>query len=425
MRKIHLSYSSITSFKACPTRFFAKYICGLRSSEETDCQRRGTNWHELLEVAGLQEESVCVLCANQMHPDEECPVCAGTGYLKGDAMDAAIRVLDRAYNGTFPGKTDEEIQTEYAKLLYSLSGYRWFWGMDEGQSAYDVIATEVPFELSLVNPETGNPARDAVLIGKIDKIVKWCGGGVVAQVEHKSTSKPIGNDSFYWNHLQMDTQTTLYPYAMYRMQKEGKLEHLGIMPDDPLATTVFYDVYHAPQIKMKKLSKADTIKFIKTGEYCGETFEVSGVELVKEGRKTTVAFTGADPSTATVDGHPVTITENKDGTLSFTETQDMYGSRLLADITATPDKYFNRREIQRSEDDLIRFENQLHSMYQCILQMRRTGGWYPCEHECDSKFRCEYTKYCWHGEAIEPGNVLEGFQNMFDKKEEKDDQGNA
>jgi len=152
---------------------------------------------------------------------------------------------------------------------------------------------------------------------------------------------------------------------------------------------------------------------------------VSGVELVKEGRKTTVAFTGADPSTATVDGHPVTITENKDGTISFTETQDMYGSRLLADITATPDKYFNRREIQRSEDDLIRFENQLHSMYQCILQMRRTGGWYPCEHECDSKFRCEYTKYCWHGETIEPGNVLEGFRNMFDKKEEKDDQGNA
>ena len=410
-RKIHLSYSSVSTFKACPMRFFAKYICGLRQQGESDCQRRGTNWHQLLEVAGLREEAVCVRCANQMKPDEDCPICQGTGYLAGTATDAAGRMLDTIF-GKSPA--DEDAQTKRARLLYSLAGYRWYWNMDEGENVYEVIATEVPFELNLVNPENGNPARDALIVGKIDKIVRLRNGGLVAQVEHKSTTKPIGDDSLYWSHLHMDTQTTLYPYAMYRMQKEGKLEHLGIMPDDPLATCVFYDVWHSPQIKMKKLSKADTVKFVETGEYCGESFKVMGARVLVNGRKKSLML-----ESPTIDGTPPTITENKDGTESFTETEDMFGQRLLQDIGLRPEHYFNRREVQRSEDEMVRFENQLYSIYQGILHMRRTGGWYPCEHECDSKFRCDYTSYCWHGEEISPDNVLEGFENMFKKKEEE------
>lgn len=418
-RKIHLSYSSITSFKACPTRFYAKYIAGIRRKEQTDSQRRGTNWHELLEVVGLGKEAVCERCANQMHPDEECPICQGTGFLHGDSVDAAIRVLNAAYEGGIaPGKSTEEVQTERAKLLYSLCGYKWFWGIGSNEPEYDVIATEIPFELSLLNPENGQPARDALLVGKIDKIVRLRkSGNIVAQMEHKSTAKPIDNDSLFWNHLHMDTQTTLYPYAMMRMQKEGRLEHLGIMPNDPVATTVYYDAWHVPGIKMKKLSQADTRKLVESGEYFGETFDIKGATLVKEGRKTNVVC----EKNVTIDGHPVTVVVGKKGDISFQETEGMYGQRLLSDITIDPDKYFNRREIARSLDDMVRFEGQLYSIYQCMLQMRRTGHWYTCEHECDTKFRCDYTSYCWHGEEISPDNVLTYFENMFDRKEDDDD----
>jgi len=412
MRKIHLSYSSITSFKACPTRFYAKYICGLRRDGDTDSQRRGTNWHELMEVVDLPLEAVCRACAGQMHPDPECPVCCGTGFLSGDSIDAAMRVLSRAYEVVPAGKTTEEIQTERAKLLYSLTGYKWAWGIGETEPEYEVVATEVPFELTLLDPETGHPARDALIKGVIDKIVKFKDGRY-GQVEHKSTAKPIGSDSMYWNHLQMDTQTTLYPYAMQRMQKEGKLEHLGIMPDDPISTTVYYDVWHTSQVKMKKLSKADTIKFIKAGEYCGAEFKIEGAGVVKEGRKICTIV----EDRVAVDGQPVAIIENKDGTISFTETEGMYGQRVLEAIGNDPDKYFARREIQRTEDDMARFEGQLYSIYQCMLAMRRTGHWYTCEHECDSKYRCDYTNYCWFGEKIQPDNVLNDFHNMFEDKE--------
>lgn len=418
-RKIHLSYSSITSFKACPTRFFAKYICGLRRDGDTDSQRRGTNWHELLEVVDLAPEAVCRACAGQMYPDKECPVCCGTGFLSGDSVDAAIRVLGKAYADIPVGKTTEEIQTERAKLLYSLSGYKWCWGIGEAEPEYEVVATEVPFELNLLDPETGHPARDALIVGVIDKIVKFRDGRY-GQVEHKSTAKPIGSDSMYWNHLQMDTQTTLYPYAMQRMQKEGKLEHLGIMPDDPISTTVYYDVWHTSQIKMKKISQSDTRKFIQTGQYCGNVFEVTGASLRKEGRKTLVDI---EPEGAFVDGHPVTVDVGKAGDVSFIETEGMYGQRILEAIGNDPDKYFARREIQRTEDDMVRFEGQLYSIYQCMLAMRRTGHWYTCEHECDSKYRCDYVNYCWFGEDIRPDNVLTDFHNMFDKKEEEN--GNA
>ena len=421
-RPIHLSYSALAAFKACPMRFYAKYILGLRRKEQTDSQRRGTNWHELQEIVGLNPEAVCRSCADQMHPDGDCPICQGTGYLVGDSIDAAFRMLEQVYTEIPVGKTLDEVKTEQAILFYALSAYKWYYNIGEAEREYEVIDTEVPFDLDVLNPETGNACRGVRLVGKIDKIVRFLDDGSFGQVEHKSTTKPIGDDSLYWNHLKMDAQTTLYPYAMLRMQKEGRLEHLGIMPDDPISTRVDYDVFHMPGIKMRKLSIADAKKFVKTGQYFDEHFDIDGarVEIVKpesgRGRgKETLLHDGS----IMVDGHPARIDNGKGGDTIY-ETQGMFGTRLFSDLTTRPETYFNRREIQRGIDEMARFENQIYSMYQAILMLRRTNGWWTDEHSCDNKLRCDYTSYCWHGEELSCTNILEGFENMFDKDKSDD-----
>jgi len=420
-RKIHLSYSSITTYKDCPTRFLGKYLLGVRKEEQTASQSRGTNWHDLQEVVHMKPGDVCAQCVtrDKSFPDVDCPVCLGNGFLEGDAMDASIRVLDKAFTGNVPvGTTKEDIQTLRAKLLYSLSGYSWHWGIEDNESDYEVIATEVPFKLDLLNPETSHACRDALLVGKIDKIVRFKDGRI-GQVEHKSTAKPIDNDSMFWNHLVMDTQTTLYPYAMYRMQMQGELEKYGIKPYDDLATTVLYDVWHTSATKMKKLSFADTRKFVKTGEYCGREFEILGADVVKGGKSGKKEMLCVD--SPTVNGHQVTCVDGKsEGDVNFIETEAMFGERVLDAIVQDPHKYFNRRDIERSHDDLVRFEGQMYSIYQCILNMRKTGFWYQCEHQCDSKYRCDFVDYCWHGEELSADNLLEGFECIFEKGKDDD-----
>ena len=78
-RKIKLSASAIGELKACPYRYYAKYILGIRKEEDSEAQRIGTNWHEIQDVAN--RSGVCVPCANLLAPDPECPMCAGTGFL--------------------------------------------------------------------------------------------------------------------------------------------------------------------------------------------------------------------------------------------------------------------------------------------------------------------------------------------------------
>lgn len=431
-RIIHLSASAIGAFMACPMRFAGKYIYGVRKSEQTASQRRGTNWHELLEIVDMVPEQVCHFCANQMYPDADCPVCMGEGHLVGDSIDAAMRMLDATYANVPNGVATEDWLTERAKLFYSLSAYKWYWqiGVKDCEPDYKTIATEVPFKMSVINPETGNPCRDVRLVGKIDKIVQF-DDGTFGQMEHKSTAKPIGDDSEYWNHLRMDVQTTLYPYAMLRMQKQGELEHLGIMPDSPVATKVLYDAYHVPGIKMGKLSFADTRKFIKTGEYLGTEFDITGATLreavranKKEGREKVTAGTILGPDGVRIDGHPCrTVQGAKDGDINFMETEGMYGTRVFDGIVKEPEKYFKQREIQRSVEDMAKFERKMHAMYQTILMMRRTNGFWEDGTQCEATFRCDYTKYCWHNEEISPDNLLEGFECIFNRKD--DDDGDA
>jgi len=203
-----LSASAIGCFKACPMRFFYKYICGLSPVEATESQRMGTNWHKIQEIAGMKPETVCPECS-KTQKDLNCPLCEGTDILPVDMMDAVIRHLNQMYAARPMSKTPEEWETERITLLYSLVGYNWYYA---DQIVNDkILLQETNFRIPVLSPISNRALPNVVVDGRIDKIIRRDGRLLIQEL--KSTGSSLDSDSTYWAHLNLDTQTTLYPYA--------------------------------------------------------------------------------------------------------------------------------------------------------------------------------------------------------------------
>jgi len=388
-----LSATMLNDFKTCPYRTYLKYVCGIIPEEETDALRMGTNWHRVLEIISMKPGSVCPdCCKTQKQPD--CPLCEGTDILPDDTNELIARVLNAAYADKPDSKTTVEWEAERAILLYSAIGYLWHWEDDE----FEVVAEEVPFKIPLLSPTSGRKLPNVAITGKIDKISR-SPLGIYYIDEHKSTGKDISPDSRYWSHLKLDLQTTLYPYAARRLQLNGDLEDYGITADDPLISGVRYDAWHKPGIRPKKLTQAESKKFVETGEYMDQEFKV----------------TGTIPGNIRVDEELAEIElGKKEGTFAIRETASMYGARVLADIVADPNKFFYRKEVGRTDADIEKFERELYSMYQAIKFIDRNNGWWHCEKQCEATYRCPYTEICYNGLDVTE-NVPNGFINMYEK----------
>ena len=402
MKKLILSASSISAFKACPIRFRNTYVYGIRRTEDTESQRVGTNWHLLLEIAALVPGSDCSCMSPTPGPAENCPICAGTGKVPDDIMEAVTRVLNRAYEGIeFNDPTAKEI--ERVTLLHALAGYRWHYG----DTLEPVIATEQYFRLPLLNPQTGHPVPDVLITGRIDKLIELANG--IAVKEHKSTSKSIDSDSTYWGHLNLDTQTTMYVYAARRMQADSQIAIATGLPDHniPLINTVKYDVYHKPTIRPKKLTQGDSKKFVADGMYCGQKFEVQTL-LSLESMPGYPVFAIGDTNIILEPG-------KKEGTFAIRETPDMFGARLLKDITERPEFYFQCIELIRTDAELKAFEQELYDIAKNMQYMIRSGRFYINEHACEATFRCDYIEQCYNRIQVDQDHVPDGFKAIFKK----------
>lgn len=393
-----LSASFFGAFKACAMRCYLKYVLGLIPDEDTDAQRQGTRWHRCLEIMGMKPRDLCLDCT-ATHPDSDCPLCEGTCVLPSEMMDAVIRYLNKVYKTVPMSKTREEWLTERAILLYSLCGYNWQYADDD----FEVVAEEIQFSLSVRNPESGRALPNVTLDGKIDKIVR-SPNGIYYIDEHKSTSKSIDSDSTFWSYLNLDTQTKLYPYAAQQLQLAGELWAYGINPTDPLISGVRYDAWHKPGISPKKLTQAESKKFVETGEYMGEKFIIEtnwGVPDPNIDNKESVA----------VNGESAEVTPGaKEGTFSVRETPEMFGARLLVDIAERPNFYFARREISRTAAELRTFEYEIYNIYQTIKFMNKNGRWWTNEQQCEATFRCPYISICYNNIKVDGGTVPEGFK---------------
>ncbi len=325
MDKINLSATSLQCFKTCPMRYYYRYILGLTPIEDTDALRVGTNYHRIQEIADAEPGGVCE-CATDYHGldvNPNCTLCTGTGLNPQDPMDAVTRHLNERYSTPPLSKTVEEWETERVTLLYTLAGYRW-WYDDAG---YDVESLEQSFDIPLLSPMSGKQLQ-ARLRGKIDRVFS-AGPANRFVHDYKSTSKNIDPDSTFWAHLTLDTQTRLYTYAA----KQLGLGMVGVL----------YDAWHKPGIRPKKLSQADSKKFVAIGEYCGE-----GFGLVYPLQQCPIEDSGLEINNTKAEIEPGA----KPGTFAIRETPEMFGARLLQDITTRPEFYFARKEIVHHSTDL-------------------------------------------------------------------------
>jgi len=374
-QKIFLSASAIKDFKACPMRYRNAHYYGIRPVVDTEAKRVGTNWHKIQEINGASYDS-----------DEA-------------RMEAVVAELNEVY-GKIPDALDmEKLEIERIILLYSLLGYNWYYGNQKEE----VLATEIKFEIPVVNPETGRALPNVVNRGKIDKLIRV--NGLIYVKEHKSTSSSVDPDSDFWGHLKLDTQTNNYVYAARKLQAQGKLEQYGIYADkhyDAPIAGVYFDAWHKPGIRPKKLSQGDSKKFVEDGMYCGgEKFEV-----ICEANHTII-----------VNNKLVGVESGKkEGTFAIRETPEMFGARLLQDIVERSEFYFNCKELTKTDQDIIKFEWELYNIYKTIQEMVKTEHWYSDENQCEAKFKCDYMEQCYNNILIDQDHVPDGMELIFKRE---------
>jgi hypothetical protein len=339
----------------------------------------------------LKPEQPCPRCSNKGKPEATCPICVGIGFV-GDPLDSLARAMSYRYANLFPGMPREAKEIERTTILHALFAYKYCYD----EQPVQVIATEVPFRVPLIDPETRKAVPDVFIDGKIDKLVRYLDSAPMV-MEHKSTSSDLAPESDYWGHLRLDTQTMIYVYAAQRLQADGLLEPWKIMADGPPISEILYDVWRKPAIRPKKLSQAEVTELLESGSYFDQAFDCKW---------------NADSCEFSVDDEFVQVERLKSGAPVICETPDMYGARLFNEINEKPDRYFARRTLVRSSVEIERFEIELFNLYRAV----KNQAWFHNEHSCDNYGRCDYCQFCFTGQEIDPSKPPAGFVNIFDKK---------
>lgn len=348
------SATSIADYKLCSMLYYLRHVLRLRPIEEPESLRQGTNWHKCLEI--LTE-----------------PRCGGP---------VMIAHLNEAYADCPPSISLTEWEIERTILLYSALGWAWYWQND----GLETIAREVKFNRQINNAYSRR--------GKIDRILRKDGRLLLG--EYKSTSKPIDSDAFYWKRLKLDSQLTLYLIEARHAQLAGQLEEHGISASDPLISGVLYDVWRKPTIRPRKLTQAESKKFVADGEYFGEKFDV----INKEEQFRCIQINGIEAE----------VTPGKKaGTFAIRETPEMFGARLLADIRENPGKHFARKEIARTDPELAQADREYYNIARLTNIAARQGLWFKNEHQCDALWRCPFHPICFYNLDVSNGQVPDGF----------------
>ena len=389
------SATSITDFKNCTTLYYLRHVLRLRPIEDADTLRVGTNWHKCLEILTLEPGDKCPHDNpyGQTHT-KSCPICKNSGIVSDDNIhETLIAHLNSAYETCPPSVSLTDWEVERTILLYSALGWDWFWQDDK----IETVAREISFDRQ-VNPVYRRR-------GKIDKIIRQAAALMIE--EHKSTSKPIDPGSLYWDRLGLDSQITMYIIEARHAQLAGELEQYGIAADDPLISGVLYDVWHKPLIKPKKLSMADSKKFVENGEYFGEKFEILPTSYVPD---------QSIPYSLHINGVKAEVTPGKkEGTFAIRETPEMFGARLLADIRENPEKHFARKPIARTDEELARFDGEFYNLARVAKFMTDRDLWFVNENRCTATYKCSFYPICFYNVDVSNGQVPDGFKCLNKK----------
>lgn len=380
---MRLSASSISCFKACPMRFFLNYECGLQPLKETEALRIGTVYHTCREILSRGPGGVCPSSRPDRPCKDTCYICGGTQVIEADPMDSITHFLNARYESMPEWFDGEDMKIERSIILHAMVGYKWYYQND----TLVTKATELKAESPLYNPRAHRCVKDAILVYKLDQLSTW--NGYTGIGENKTTGQPIAMDSTYWDNLRIAVQPSLYIYNMRKAQLAGLLVPYGILSTDPPINKVLYDVFHKPGIGPKNMTQGASLEFAKNGEYCGGKFEV---EVRRE---------ADDSESVWVNGERAQIELGKKaGTFAIRETPDMFGARFLQDISERPEFYFARREIEKTDADMVAFEEELYSIYRSITNMRKSNSWFRNEQQCEATFKCPFMGLCYNNVKV-------------------------
>ena len=248
-----LSHTSIQDYLACPRRFEWRRVRRLRKRRRAQALRFGDLFHQGLDLLK-----------------------------RGQPIEDALVHVWEAYRD-IPPHVDED-----AWLIERETCLRLLCAWDHFTEPLDVIASEVPFEARIKNPESGRATGRFRLRGILDGIVRLVDGRI-GVLEHKSTSQSIEPHSDFLRRLRVDSQVSRYLLAA---------RDVGIPAD-----TIVYDVTRKPSIKPRRLTKKEVALLREDGTYFGQP-----IELIPDEPKR--------------------------------ETPEMFGARLTDDICRQPSRYF-------------------------------------------------------------------------------------
>jgi hypothetical protein len=280
---------------------------------------------------------------------------------KDEDEAAAAVVCAYAEHDCPPWLTPEDFTVELETAVALVRGYSRRWGSD---AIVQYVAVELPFNLPIRNPDTGHETPTFRTAGKIDGIARLPDKRL-ALVEHKTTGESIEPGSDYWSKLLIDGQISRYVLAARALGHD-------------VLTTV-YDVTRKPQIRPKMIAKADRAQATSQGYYHG------------------VKLTGMCPER---------------------ETPQLYGARLLTDLSDRPDFYFQRMEIARLESDLDEYAYEQWTMQRSIREaelntrVRGLAAWPRNSGACTSPYRCTYLDICRGMKGDPSDSIPDGFKRI-------------
>lgn len=210
-----------------------------------------------------------------------------------------------------PGDADA---VAMAKAVVLLTGYdaRWLPEMDD----FEVLGVEVEFRARIRNPATGYPCHDLEVAGKLDVLVRRRSTGKVWFVEHKTSSEDLAAGSTYWQRLRMDPQVSVY--------------HEGVKALGRDVEGCVYDVLSKFGERPKLATPIDKRKYTKEGKLYANQRE-------------------------------------------FDETIDEFSARIAEKMASSPESYFGRAEVVRTEAELAESQKDVHATALMIRDEARLG----------------------------------------------------
>lgn len=350
-----LTHSRLACAKTCLRKHQIEYVLGLRVERDTAPLRMGIAFHMGLDLRA-----------------------------QGETEEATIQLVREQHQLDRPTDAPEYVLEEEI-VARMLAGYFWNWA--DWDEQIEVLASEIEFNLPLVNPDTGRASRNYRMAGKIDKIVRLADGRI-AVMEHKTAGQDIAPTADYWRRLRIDSQISMYWLAAHEMGY--KVE------------TVLYDVMRKPSIAPKMMA----------------TLDDDGLKIVNEADGT---------RSLKKDGTPRQSADKKKGQclVSAVETPEEFGERLRFDQAERPEFYFARREIPRLQTDLDEARHDLWAMSQILNDCDRNNRWPRNTGACIGFGRCRHFDLCTNGFNFKADTVPDGYRKLDNVHPELKEQDHA